>query len=93
MPPRLYEQLVKQEKAAAKQKERLKAPGASQHNPHILNDGSVIADGVRIKRKAWADCKDCGRRIYFVKVGDNCTCHPLPIADEASGLSSVGSTI
>lgn len=93
MPPRLYEQQDKQEKAAAKQQERLKAPGASQNNPHILNDGSVIADGVRIKRKAWANCKECDRRIYFIKVGDNCTGHPLSVADEASGLSSVGSSI
>lgn len=91
MPPRFEEQQAKQEARSARQKITKAKPGADPNNPHIFNDGSLIVDGVRVRRGAWAECAVCGRRIYFIKVGGNCAFCPiiLELPIETAGIPAV----
>lgn len=80
MPPRNEAELAK------KKADRAKAT-ADLNNPHNFNDGSIIADGVRINIGAWADCKTCKGPIKFIRVGDNCVGCPLRIEGERPAAS------
>lgn len=77
MPPQKDNQNSRTAKKAV-----IAAPGS--FNPHTMNDGSIIADGVRVRGKAWHHCKneECERPIYFIRVGENCVYHPVPVANQ-----------
>lgn len=50
------------------------------------NDGTLGADGVKIKRKAWGVCDSdgdaiCRRPISFIRVGTRCVYHSVRVME------------
>lgn len=44
-------------------------------NAPVKSDGTLGTDGMRLRAKVWQNCVDCGKPIYFVRIGSRCiTC-------------------
>lgn len=44
-------------------------------NTPVKSDGTLGTDGMRLRPKLWQNCADCGKPIYFVRLGSLCiTC-------------------
>lgn len=63
--------------SAANVKANLAAVGITVAPVHSVNDGTLGADGFRVRPKAWGKCATCERKVYYVKVGENCVYHPV----------------
>lgn len=83
MPPRGYKKSNGSTIEPIKRREIKKVPIEAPIMLISKNPGDLGAQGIRVRPKVWTNCsdEDCGRPIYFVKVGSRCTRHAIEAAN------------
>lgn len=56
--------------------------------PFTKNNGELGVDGLRVRPSLWSNCTDeeCGRPIYFIRIGERCTRHKLKLETKATNV-------